>query len=66
MNKMNITFKDNENINLVTLSDFQKFAKEQKVTSETIVFNNMVSTKEDFENNWEIPANDSWHKRFLV
>ncbi len=66
MNKMNITFKDDENINLVTLSDFQKFAKEQKVTSETIVFNNMVSTKEDFENKWEIPANDSWHKRFLV
>lgn len=66
MNKMNITFRDNENINLVKLSDFQKFAKEQKVTSETIVFNNMVSTKEDFENNWEIPANDSWHKRFLV
>ena len=61
-----VSVLDNENINLVTLSDFQKFAKEQKVTSETIVFNNMVSTKEDFENNWEIPANDSWHKRFLV
>jgi hypothetical protein len=66
MDKMNITFKDNDNINLVKLSDFQKFAKEQKVTSETIVFNNMVSTKEDFENNWEIPAKESWHKRFLV
>ena len=66
MDKMNITFKDNENINLVKLSDFQKFAKEQKVTSETIVFNNMVDTKEGFENNWEIPAKESWHKRFLV
>jgi hypothetical protein len=40
--------------------------KEQKITSETIVFNNMVNTKEDFENNWEIPAKQSWHKRFLV
>lgn len=66
MNKMNVTFKDNENINLVKLSDFQKFAKDKKVTSETIVFNNMVNTKEDFENNWEIPAKESWHKRFLV
>ena len=66
MNKMNITFKDNDNINLVKLSDFQKFAKEQKITSETIVFNNMVNTKADFENNWEIPAKESWHKRFLV
>ena len=66
MNKMNVTFKDGDNINLLKLTDFQKFAKEQKITSETIVFNNMVNTKEDFENNWEIPANQSWHKRFLV
>ncbi|MEO9570467.1 MAG: ABC transporter ATPase [Polaribacter sp.] len=66
MNKLNITFKDNDNINLVKLSNFQNFAKEQKVTAETIVFNNMVSTKADFESNWEIPAKDSWHKRFLV
>jgi hypothetical protein len=66
MNKMNITFKDGESINLVKLPDFQKFAKAQKITSETIVFNNMVATKEDFENNWEVPAKESWHKRFLV
>ena len=66
MNKMNVTFKDNEHVNLVTLADFQKFAKEQKITSETIVFNNLVTTKEDFENNWEVPAEQSWHKRFLV
>ncbi|WP_298765934.1 ABC transporter ATPase [uncultured Polaribacter sp.] len=66
MDKMNVTFKDNENINLVKLSDFQRFAKEQKVTSQTIVFNNMVQTKKELENNWEIPAKESWHKRFLV
>jgi len=30
------------------------------------VFNNMVATKADFENNWEIQAKESWHKRFLV
>jgi hypothetical protein len=66
MDKMNITFKDNDHINLVKLSDFQKFAKEEKVNQETIVFNNMVNTKEDFENNWEVPAKESWHNRFLV
>ena len=66
MDKMNITFKVNDNINVVKLPDFQKFAKEEKVTAETIVFNNIVDTKEDFENNWEIPAKESWHKHFLV
>ena len=66
MNKLNVTFKDNKNINLVKLADFKRFAKEQKITLETIVFNNMVNTKAEFENNWEIPAKESWHKRFLV
>lgn len=66
MDKMNVTFKNGNHINLVRLSDFQKFAKEYKITQETIVFNNMVATKEDFENSWEVPAKDSWHKRFLV
>ncbi|PQJ79055.1 ABC transporter ATPase [Polaribacter porphyrae] len=66
MDKMNITFKSGDHINLVKLADFQKFAKTNKITQDTIVFNNMVNTKEDFENNWEVPAKESWHKRFLV
>jgi hypothetical protein len=66
MDKMNVTFKDNDTVNLVKLSDFQKYAKEDKITKDTIVFNNMVNTKEDFEQKWEIPARESWHNRFLV
>ncbi|MCG1035584.1 ABC transporter ATPase [Polaribacter sargassicola] len=66
MDKMNVTFKDNDNINLVKLADFQKYAKAEKITSETIVFNNMVNTKSDFETKWEVPAKDSWHKRFFI
>ena len=66
MDKMNVSFKDGENINIVKLPQFQEFAKEEKVTSKTTVFNNMVNTKHDFENKWEVPANESWHGRFLV
>ena len=66
MDKMNISFKDGENINIVKLSDFKKFVEDEKITSNTIVFNNMINTKEDFETKWEVPANESWHKRFLI
>jgi len=66
MNKLNVSFKDADNINIVKLADFQEFAKAQKVTSETIVFNNMLQTKDEVETKWEIPAKESWHKRFLV
>lgn len=64
-NKLNISFKDGENINIVSLADFQNYAKEGKINAETIVFNNMVQTKEDAENKWEVPAKDSWHARFV-
>lgn len=64
-NKMNVAFKDNNNINIVSLSDFQNFAEQDKITSNTVVFNNMVSTKADLDGNWEVPADKSWHKRFF-
>ncbi|MBI9042724.1 ABC transporter ATPase [Lutibacter sp.] len=65
-NKLNISFKDNDNINVVPLADFQKFIKEEKITSKTVVFNNMVATKGDFNSKWEVEAKESWHNRFLA
>jgi len=65
-NKLNVSFKDNNNVNVVSLANFQKYVKEDKITSNTVVFNNMVLTKKEFEHNWEVTANKSWHNRFLV
>jgi hypothetical protein len=64
-NKMNTAFKDGEHINSVVLADFQKYAKQQKITSKTIVFNNLVQTKKELEIGWEIPAEKSWHARYF-
>ncbi|TAL57610.1 MAG: ABC transporter ATPase [Bacteroidetes bacterium] len=30
------------------------------------VFNNLVNTKEEFEKNWEVPLEKSWHKKFIT
>ena len=65
-NKLNVSFRDNNNINIVSLSDFQNYAKQHKISSKTIVFNNMISTKADLAKNWEVTADKSWHKRYLV
>lgn len=65
MDKMNISFKDHENINVVRMPAFKEYAKARKITGDTIVFNNMVATKEDLETKWEVPASESWHNRFL-
>lgn len=66
MNKMNISFKDGEHINSVKMTVFKEFVLAHKITSETIVFNNMITNKQELETHWEVPLLDSWHKRFLV
>ena len=65
-NKMNISFKDGEHINSVKMTVFKEFVLAHKITSETIVFNNMITNKQELETHWEVPLLDSWHKRFLV
>lgn len=66
MDKMNISFKVGDHINIVKMNAFREFARQKKINAETVVFNNMVATKDELENSWEIPAEQSWHKRFLV
>ena len=64
-NKLNIAFKNGDHINIVTLSDFQKYVKEKKINKKTIVFNNMITTKKELKNEWELAAEDSWHSRYF-
>jgi predicted double-glycine peptidase len=63
--RMKVTFKNNENINTINLVDFQHYASKGKINNKTVVFNNLVKNISEFETNWEIPAKNSWHSKFL-
>lgn len=65
LDKMNVTYKSGEFIAHKSLLDFKKMAKEKAVNGNTIVFNNLVNTIEEFEEFWEVPASESWHSRFF-
>ncbi len=65
LDNMNVTFRNGEHIAHKTLIDFKRMAKEKAVTANTIVFNNLVNTIEEFNDNWEVPAGESWHSRFF-
>ncbi len=64
-NRMLVTFKMQDNVNTVSLPDFQRYIKEGKINPNTIVFNNLVKNKSELDQNWETPAKNSWHKRFF-
>ena len=65
MDKMNVSYKQGEFIAYKPLTDFRKMAKDKAVSKNTIVFNNLVANKAEYIENWEVPAKDSWHNRFL-
>jgi len=65
-NKMNVSFKNGENINTISLKEFKEYAKQKKITNHTVVFNNMVKTKAGLESEWQVEANQSWHAKYLI
>lgn len=65
LDKMNVTFRQGEYIAYKPLKDFRKMASQRSVSKNTVVFNNLVTNKEEYENHWEVPAAESWHARFI-
>ena len=65
LDRMNVSYKQGPHIAYKPLDEFRKMAKARSVSANTIVFNNLVATKLDYEEHWEVPASESWHSRFF-
>lgn len=65
LDKMNVCFKQGQYVQYKELKDFKKLLKNRAVTGKSIVFDNLITTKEEFENYWEVPISESWYGRFL-
>lgn len=65
LDKMNVTFKQGDDIRFKPLKDFRKMARDRAINKDTVVFNNLVNTKYEFDQFWEVPASESWHGRFI-
>ena len=65
LDKMNVSYKQGEYVAYKTLKDFRKMAKQKAVSKNTIVFNNLVTNIAEYKENWEVPASESWHSRFI-
>jgi len=65
LDKMNVSYKQGDFIAYKSLLDFKKMAKDKAVSKQTIVFNNLVNNIAEFKENWEVPASESWHARFM-
>lgn len=61
--RMQILYKEGEDIKEQRMHDFWAMRKALLINDDTIVFNNLVSNKGEFENSWEVPFKNSWHAK---
>lgn len=65
--RMQVAYRDeNKNIKACSLTEFEDLIEDGIVTESTIVFNNLVHTREDFDTRWEVPLKDSWHNQLIL
>ena len=65
LDKMNVTFRQGNYITYKPLADFKKMVKDKAVSANTVVFNNLVTNIQEYRDNWEVAARESWHSRFI-
>ena len=63
--RLRIAYVDNNEIKTCGISTFEELAKSAKINHDTIVFNNMITTKAAFDSEWRVPAKNSWQKKYL-
>jgi hypothetical protein len=65
-NRFNMAYLKDGKVIVTSKEDFETLINIKAVGPETIVFNNMVQTLGDFENKWQVPFNQSWHKQVFA
>ncbi len=59
------TYFDGEDVKQIRHNDFKAAYDNGQLTDQTLIFDNLVDTKEKFLTSWIKPIQDSWHKMFL-
>lgn len=62
LDRMNLAYRKGDKVLSLPKAEFEQLIQKGEITGQTIVFNNLVVTKAEFDANWEVPLVDSWHK----
>jgi len=65
MDRMTYAYMEDDHVKTISHADFPSAYKSGQITDETLVFNNLVDDKATFLENWIVPLNESWHRKFL-
>lgn len=63
--RMTFTYLENEEIKSADRDTFAQLYADGLINDETLVFDNLVKNKEEFDNSWVKKLGESWHKRMV-
>lgn len=63
--RMTFTYQDGDVVKSAPRMEFAKLYAEGKINDSTLVFDNLVKNKAEFEAQWVKPLGESWHKRMV-
>lgn len=66
MDRTQIAYRDENNmVQTMHMLHFRSALESGEFNQQTGVFNNLIETKDELENNWETNVANSWHKQWL-
>ena len=65
LNRETVAVLENGEVRHVNLDVFKSLIKEGKINKDSIIFNNLVSSKRQMDTDWKIPVSKSWLKKYL-
>ncbi len=66
LDRLNVAILDKTGITIYHKDELVKEVNKGSILRDTLLFDNLVNTKKQFENDWLKPINTSWLNRFLA
>ncbi len=63
--RMTFAWLEGNEVKTASSQAFAELYQSGQISNETLVFDNLVKTKGELEENWLKPLNKSWHRRFV-
>jgi hypothetical protein len=63
--RMTFAWLEGNEVKTASSQAFAELYQSGQINNETLVFDNLVKTKGELEENWLKPLNKSWHRRFV-
>jgi len=64
--RFRVAYRNEDEVLSCSRQDFEQLLSTGKVNPDTIVFNNMVSSRKELEKLWETPLKNSWHAQVFA